>query len=455
MKTLSRRDMVRGMALAGVALPFMRILGMDPATPHVARAGGPSTPRRVVFAYVPDGIVNWEKDIGTGTSPQSFTLGAMLATPFSALKGDVVLLDGLDMVTSQVADTHMQGMVLNLTGNGFQSSCASTKDCVGNGGDLGVQNASIDQYLGKKLAGQAPFGPIQLAGQTNNGLTLSFSDAGKGKAVAPNTDPAAAYATLFGNVAGSGGKSALALRDKLRASVLSNVTTDLTALRGRLGAEDRAKLDQHLASIESMEKQLATPVACTAPGAPSVSGSLSDAANYPAIMQAHTAVLAAAFACDLTRIAVLQFRACYSELALPFAPLGFPSDNIHNQSHEAFDGFGTGYQNFVATKRWHYQQIADFATKLKGTREPTGTGESMLDNTLIVINSDISQGHTHQRMPLVTLGGKNLGVQTGRYLKFASGTPHTNLLVSVLNAMGVPDTLFAGTSTGPLSGFLA
>jgi hypothetical protein len=231
-------------------------------------------------------------------------------------------------------------------------------------------------------------------------------------------------------------------------SVLDNVTSELSALQSRLGSEDRQKLQAHLQSIRDLEGQLATPpAACTKPAAPVTPASgLDDASNYPWIIQSHAAVAAAALACDLTRVVVIQNRGCYSSLSAPWAPINQGGDNWHDMSH-----LSQGYQAFVDWKQYLYQELANFAMLLKNTPEPGGNGESILDNTIILTNSDIAEGHTHVNATTMTLGGKNLGVNTGQFIAFGNNhQPYANLLVSILNAVGINDTSFASTSTGPL-----
>ena len=77
------------------------------------------------------------------------------------------------------------------------------------------------------------------------------------------------------------------------------------------------------------------------------------------------------------------------------------------------------------------------------------------------MGTEIGKGHRNDDLQFVTIGGKNLGVKTGQYLKgtpgFGQGTSHTRLLVSFLNAMGMPDETFGdvpGSGIGPLPGFL-
>ncbi len=63
--------------------------------------------------------------------------------------------------------------------------------------------------------------------------------------------------------------------------------------------------------------------------------------------------------------------------------------------------------------------------------------------------------HSHDNMPFVLAGGK-WAFRTGRYVQYTTDPSHGDLLVSLLNAMGVPDTTFgdARFCTGPLSGLV-
>jgi len=455
----SRRSFTGSLAAAALARPFLRVLGVDPLP--IRRAEAASTPKRVVWIYIPDGVVNWNKEIGTPNGAD-FNIGTSIA-PLAPLKSDVTILDGMTYRHKTDADKHTLGMVLYLTGNPFQVSCSGNSTCVVTGNTGGVLNPSIDQYLASKMAGLTPFNSLQLGIQPFGGFSISFSGAGKGTALPPDPDPVAAYGRVFsGARAGAAPDPAATLRLKLRKSVLDNVLVDLNGLNSRLGGDDRKKLDQHMASIREMERRLtALPTAGCGKATPPTAVNLNDANLYGPIAQSHFDLLANAFACDLTRIATVQFRACYSRGGMAFAPVNVAVD-VHRQSH--LDG--TDEAGYGRGKAWHYQQVADFATKLKSIREPDGNG-TLLDNTLIITSSDIAQGHVHTRMPFVLIGGKNLGVRTGRLVTLfngkvgndvsSTGEPHVKLWVSILNIFGVPDTSFANTTygTGPLADFTA
>ena len=466
MRPVARRDFARGLALAGMALPFLRILGVDPlgSSGPLARAGGGTAPKRFVFFYVPDGISSvtgddssssgngWRTDLGRMASgPKDFTLGTFTA-PLAPLQKQLVMLQGLDMHDPVVADTHQQGQIQVLTANGFDSTCGTTKDCVGNGATYGVLNASLDAYIQTKMPASTRL--MNLAVQPNNGNTISFSGPGFHSSNQPISDPVVAFNTLFSEVgAGDGGVSSqLALQNTLRKSVLDNVRSEIATLDARLGSEDRQRLQAHLQSITDVESQLkASTGQCSKPVAPAYpSGSngsnfADDDNNYSWIARNHWNVVAAAFACDLTRVVTFQNRACYSQNnACPFVGL---DDDLHNMSH-----FSQGYSGFVKSRAYLYSQLFYFADLLSKTPEPGYPGQTLLDNTIILSNSDIAEGHQHQNACTFTIGGANLGVNVGTYIGFGNNhQPYGNLFVSILNALGIADTTWFTTGTGPLA----
>jgi hypothetical protein len=81
---------------------------------------------------------------------------------------------------------------------------------------------------------------------------------------------------------------------------------------------------------------------------------------------------------------------------------------------------------------------------------PDGDG-SLLDHSLILYGSSISDGnaHTHHDLPLVLAGGGG-GMKGGRHMKYPKMTPMNNLLLSMLEKSGVPIPDKLGDSTGEL-----
>ena len=97
---------------------------------------------------------------------------------------------------------------------------------------------------------------------------------------------------------------------------------------------------------------------------------------------------------------------------------------------------------------YHMEQFAYFLRKLKAT--PDGDG-SLLDHTIIVYGSGISDGnrHNHDNLPILMAGRGGGTLTPGRHLKLDKETPMTNLYLSMLDRMGVPAQR-VGDSTGKL-----
>ena len=147
-------------------------------------------------------------------------------------------------------------------------------------------------------------------------------------------------------------------------------------------------------------------------------------------------LLAVALACDLTRVASVQWTT--TQTGKVFTWLGLSSTH-HDLSHSSLSDKDSE-QKIVNIGNWHAQQLAYLMGKLKAMPEGDGT---VLDNTVILWCTDISQGQSHARtdMPYVLAGGAGGAWKTGRYIKRV-GEPHNNLLVSIANAMDVPVSSF-------------
>ena len=76
---------------------------------------------------------------------------------------------------------------------------------------------------------------------------------------------------------------------------------------------------------------------------------------------------------------------------------------------------------------------------------------SLLDHSLVLYGSGISDGnrHTHDPLPVLLAGGASGQVVGGRHLRYAKHTTMSNLLAAILNRLGVESPSF-GDSTGVL-----
>jgi hypothetical protein len=95
----------------------------------------------------------------------------------------------------------------------------------------------------------------------------------------------------------------------------------------------------------------------------------------------------------------------------------------------------------------HMELFAGFIRKMKETQDGDG---SLLDHSIVVYGSGLSDGnrHTHEDLPVLMVGrGGNF--RTGQHVVYPKGTPMNNLFLTLLDRMGVP-TEQLGDSTGPI-----
>lgn len=439
MKTLSRRRFLRGAGGIAIALPFL-----DAMVPS-AKAATP--PKRFIAFFTGLGTVK-TRWVPKGTET-TFTLSDVLA-PLEPYKDKLVVVEGVDMKSaySGPGDPHQQGIAQSLSatelqeGDLFKYACSDKM--VGWGGGI-----SLDQYLALQIGQTTKFPSIELGVQVQlSNVSSRISYLGPGQPVPPDDDPWHVWTRLFTDLQAD--PAVLAKLKAERKQVLDAVMEDYASVSAQVGYADRQKLEAHRAAISEIEKHLDS--AAVVGGAcqiPSVGAPIDIYANdnYPQIGKLQLDLLAMAIACDLTRVASVQWTTV--QTGKVFTWLG-QSHTHHEISHMAGSG-GEFEQAMVDISSWHAQQLAYLMGKLKEIPEGDGTA---LDNTVILWCTDISRGWTHDRldMPYVLAGGAGGAWKTGRYIQRV-GEPHNNLLVSIANAMDVPVTTFGNPNfcTGALT----
>jgi hypothetical protein len=122
------------------------------------------------------------------------------------------------------------------------------------------------------------------------------------------------------------------------------------------------------------------------------------------------------------------------------------SDGHHDLSHHRGDEKKKAL--IAKINRFHTTQLAYFLQKLKSIKEGDG---NLLDNSMIVYGSGISDGnkHLHENLPILVAGRGGGSITPGRHLQVDDMTPVTNLYLSLLDRMGAPAER-VGDSTGKL-----
>lgn len=427
---LSRRSFVRSL---GAAMLGARALDGGRAW---AQAVPPA--RRLVIFYTPDGVEHdtWRPlregpGYGYRFSPDS------VLQPLQDWRHKMCVLDGLEFTNAR---EHYAGMTQMLTNVAY----GTTRFQSVTGG------ASLDQYVARNLPGGPRFRSLELGVQCS--IWGSIPEArmcfrAAGETVPPNEDPRDVYRRVFEALAPEETR-----RLVQRRSVLDLVKAEAEEMSGVLSGEEKQKLELHLDALRDLERQIESPrERCAA--APSILDlDPVDNANFPALGRAQMDLMVAALACDLTRVASLQ----WSMAAQPtvFSWMGH-TESHHSLSHVE-DVSSEGVAQFLAEERWYSEQFRYLLERLDALPEPAGQG-SLLDNSLVLWIKEVGDRITHRcaDMPIVIAGGASGRITPGRYLSYA-GESHGQLLTSICWAMGLDNRSFGDEAfgTGGLSGFL-
>jgi hypothetical protein len=437
---LARRTVLRAAGTA-IALPLLEAM-----LPRRARAAGPA--KRFIAFFSANGTIptNWVPK-GTETA---FTLSPILM-PLEPFKQKLIILQGVDQQGGGAGDGHQNGMAGWLTGQPTNSGPFKG----GNGENGGWANGpSVDQRIAQEIAKTVTtkLKSLELGVQSDlGGGATNWSRmcyAGPDQPLPPESNPAQTFMRVFGDLTAGSGEA-----DKLRAqrkSVLDGVMAQFTYIKSKVGADDGRKMTAHFEAVRDIETRLAA----TSAGASCAKPTLDPIANvnandsFPAVGKLQMDLLAMALACDLTRVASLQWSRSVSPTRFSWLTI---TRGHHDISHDG-DSNTTSVDELTRINRWYAEQFAYLLGKLNAVVEPGGT---LLDNSLLLWGNELAKGNAHSRndAPYLLAGSAANYFPTGRYLAYTGNVPHNNLLVSVLNALDVPVTTFGKPEwcTGPLA----
>lgn len=442
MTRLPRRTILRGAAGAAIALPWLEAFA-----PRRARAAT-AAPKRFIVMFSPNGTlpVQWTPTGGE----TSFTLSPILA-PLAPHQGDIVVIQGLYQQGAG-GDGHQNGISGMLTGTPLNPGPFAGVGAPPAGWATGP---SVDQRMADALAAPTKFRSLELGvqvGPADDWGRMVYRAANQ--PLPPTDDPAAVYDGVFSDLHTD--PAALAHLRARRKSILDAVGAEYSRVSARLGGADRQRLDAHLAAVREIESRLTADLvvsnpACQDPTVTPVAAQAND--SFPAVGAMQMQLLTLALACDLTRVASLQWSRSVAQIR--FTWLGIDQGH-HDLSHRSDDD-ADAVDKLTRINKWYAQQLATLIGLLKST--PDASGGTLFDNTVILWCNELAKGNTHSRQdaPYVLAGSAGGALRTGRFLSYeGQELPHNNLLVSLLNAMDVPDTTFgkADWCTGPLLGLL-
>lgn len=447
-KRFRRRTFLHGAGGSVLALPLLEMAStkVRAAEPGVAEDG---FPLRFLVFFNPNGC--WPATWFPTGGESDFVLAQSMVS-MEPFRDKLIILDGVNMpsVDAGPGEDHQQGMGGVLTARPLQPG-----NMVGGDGSLcgWADGVSLDQVIAAHIGATNPFASIEAGVRSNayigGEIRSRIVFAGAAQPLPPEDNPVAMWNKLF--AAFDADPTEMAVLRTKRVSVLDAVTSQFDAIRTKAGAADRERLDQHADLVRDLEQRLQNePVLgeyCMQPPSPPALG-IDDANVMNQISRNHLDVIKMAFACDLTRVASIQYSNGANHHTFPF--IGSNSDG-HGLSHAANED-GAAWAEWTVRQTWYCEEFAYLLGQLASVPEGDVT---MLDHTIILWVNELAQGntHSHDRMPFVLAGSGGGYLRTGRYLNYG-GASHNDLLVSLLNAFGLPDQTFGHPDfcTGPLSG---
>ncbi len=441
-KHLPRRTFIRGVG-ATLSLPLLE--AMVPARTALAQtAANPAV--RLGLLFIPHGaVMNQWTPASVGALELSPTL-----MPLAAHKDQVVVLSNLahEMAGPQGAGDnggdHTRCPAVFLNGVHPKRT---------DGADIQA-GTTIDQMAAARIGQQTLLPSLELAVEDYSGLvgscdvgfsctymnTISWRTPTSPMPMEIN--PRVVFDRMFGD--GATAEERLERIERQR-SILDAVAGQIRRLQGDLGATDRTRVTEYLDTVREIERriQLAEKQAANpnleVPETPS---------GIPDDHEEHTKLMfdlmAIAYQADIIRISTFMMAREVSYRTFP--KLGI-SEAFHPASHHQNNP--QRLEQLAKINAFHVQQVAHLLDRLKATPDGDGT---LLDHSLILYGSAMSNSnvHDHAPLPVLVAGGAGGKLKGGRHLSYPTGTPMSNLLVSILNKAGVEQER-VGDSKGLLS----
>jgi hypothetical protein len=435
---LNRRELLRGGGVA-LSLPFLN--GMS-------WAQGAELPKRMLVSYFAYGayMPNGTSGVPNGTkahhdwswwpcsTPGPLTFNKS-AAPFEPLKDSVSYLRGLDHEGGWSLGGHSSGDVF---GTGADMTETQKRNAI-----------SIDQVAANLHGHKTRHASLVLGtegGTGSYGRTKTLSHRGPGRPIPSLHKPQEIFNRIF---APYSGRSVEQVRGDLKreASILDLMLDNSRSLKGRLGHEDQAKMDEYLESIRALEQRVERTSEWTHTPLPTVDTkglNLEVTHKEPQeYIRCMYDLIYLAFQTDSTRYATLMLeseQSSDSELwNYATYVLGYKGAT-HDIAHKRPADYSGQWD------RWRAEQHAYFLQRLRDT--PEGQG-NMLDRTVVLWGSAHPHAsHSTKNYPIHLAGGKALGLRHGKLHAFEGErkVPLANLFTTMLNAVDVPVATFADSS---------
>ena len=444
-KAIPRRAFINGLG-AALALPFL-----DGMVPAFASPTNPTSKgaTRLSVVYVPTGLImdKWTP----ATEGAGFEITPIMQ-PLAPFRDRFVALSGLAL---RNADALLPGE--GAVGNHSRASAtflSGVHPKMTEGSDLQA-GTTVDQIVAKEFGKKTQLESLELAmedelvGHGERGYSCAYLNTISWRSpttpMPMETQPRLVFERLFGEGNSTDPKERLARLEGNR-SILDSVNEDVARLLPSLCADDRGKVNQYLDAVRDVEQRIQI-----------VEQQGSSEMHFPVMEKPSTIpdtfaeyaklmfdLQVLAFQSDMTRVISMMVAREQSAKAYPEIGVGDPH---HPLTHH--NGDPEKIAKVLKINMLHAEMFGYYLDRLQNTADGDGT---LLDHTMVIYGSAISDGnlHLHGDLPVLLSAHKGAQIIGGRHIRYPQATPLSNLYLTLLDKLGLPlDKL--GDSTGELN----
>ena len=440
-KAIPRRTFLRG-AGASLALPFL-----DAMIPAMASTSAMTPPLRLGYVYLPVGRI---MDVWTPKKEGTdFEMTPSLA-PLAEFRDQMLVLSGLDIKAADLrpgerGGTHARPCAAYLTGvHPYNNSVGISADqVIANKVGQHTQLASLQ--LGLDPAEWAGGSEVDYDGFYRS--TLSWST---GTTPLPTQDnPRKVFERLFGDT-DSVDPEAIQRRIAEQSSVLDSVNSRAKRLMKKVSSGDRYKLEEYLTAVRDIERgiQVAETKSDSDEG---IAQDLKRPSGIPDRYEVHAKLIFdlmfLAYQTDMTR--VVAFMMGHEGTNRNYLELG-AQDGHHSMSHHK--GNKAAIELLKKVNKHQSDLLAYFLKKMSTTKDGETT---LLDNSIIIAGSALSDGnlHIHNDIPTLIFGSAQGRVRGGRHIRYDSEA-FSNLHLATMEMFDTEPGEYLSNDTSDATGIL-
>jgi hypothetical protein len=332
------------------------------------------------------------------------------------------------------------------TSNHTRSAAAYLSGAQAKSGPQAYLGITADQVAAQKIGQDTAMPSLELGIEDpslscGDGLSCAYRDTiswqGPTSPLPMQNNPQVVFERLFGD--GSTDSLRRARREQ-SLSLLDSVMGDVNSLNKKIPASDRSRVEQYLNDLREIERRIEKAGAqvssdLNVPAAPT---------GVPKDFEEHIKLMfdlwVLAWQADLTRVTTLLMA---KELSNGVYPKSGIRDAFHILSHHS--NLRENMDKFAVLNRYHVTVFTYLLNKLKAT--PDGDG-NLLDHSIVMYGSAMSDAnqHNHAPLPIILAGAASGKLKGGRHLRNPKDTTMSNLLLAILDKLGVQRESF-GDST--------